>query len=191
MISIPDTFACPADIKKAMPLAIEGMRRHGVLSEACRGSGIGRSTLYKMMREMPDFKKQMKHAHQENLDELERAMRERAKHPRGDLAGIFILKHNREKYREVQRVELTGKDGAPVAYTDAKSELLQRLAAVQKRGAIDVQAVGSGGAGGGNLGEVGLSGAGRNLQIERGQHAEKVRQQITKVGEGKVKNSRK
>ncbi len=44
----------------------------------------------------------------------------------------------------IQRVELTGKDGAPVAYSDAKQELLQRVQAVLARGAQDVQVVSGG-----------------------------------------------
>jgi hypothetical protein len=113
-------------------------------------------------------------AKQELLDVLETAMIARGMQPRGDLAGIFITKHNRKRYLEVQRVELTGRDGAPVTYLDAKEELLRRIAAVEQRGAIPVEAV---------------AGSHRP-QLLGGSDAEKV--QIHKVdGVAKVKGSRR
>ena len=47
------------------------------------------------------------------------------------------------RYREIQRVELTGKGGGPVAYTEAKQELLRRLESIALKGqAVDAVVVG-------------------------------------------------
>ena len=152
------------------------MRRFSTKVYACRFSGYGRIALNDLLKSDTDFRKMMWAAKQEGLDELETAMQLRGSLPRGDLAGIFILKHNRERYREVQRVELTGRDGAPVAYVDAKEELLRRVQQALTRGAVEVKAVGES----------------RNLQLERGHDAEAVRKQITKAnGDEKVRRSRK
>lgn len=177
---VPHAYAMPseADLEDAKIRACDGMRAYGTKVYACRLSGIGRVRLNELIKSDPHFKRMLWSAKQEGLDELETAMRLRGSLPRGDLAGIFILKHNRERYREVQRVELTGRDGAPVAYVDAKEELLRRVQAALSRGALDVKALGAGG--------------GRNLALERGQEAEKVRAQVTKVdGDKGVRGLRK
>lgn len=149
---LPDTYARPLEryIPQAKLAAIDAMRRHGVIAEACRASGIGRSVLYELMKSDPDFRLRMQHARQERFDELERAMIERGGYFKGDLAGIFALKHNRKRYREVSRVELTGKEGGPVAYVDAKAELLRRLEQIAARSA-PAQLAGSGGSRGPEL----------------------------------------
>lgn len=171
---VPHYRAVPADLEAAKVLACEGMRAYGTKVYACRLSGMGRATLNDLLKSDPEFKRALWLAKQEGLDELETAMRLRGSLPRGDLAGIFILKHNRERYREVQRVELTGKDGAPVAYTDAKAELLQRILSAEKRGAIDVGVVG-----------------GRNLALESGEAKESLRAQVRKASGSTVKGSRR
>jgi len=80
----------------------------------------------------------VKDARNEYYDELERCMAERGHLPRGDLAGIFILKHRRKAFSEVQRIELTGSGGGPVQYTDTvKAELLARLMTVKQRAGLD------------------------------------------------------
>lgn len=46
---------------------------------------------------------------------------------RDTLAGIVLLKNNTKRYREVSRVELSGRDGGPILTLDAKEELIRRL----------------------------------------------------------------
>lgn len=145
MPPVPEHRAMPKDLEAAKLLACDGMRRFGTKVYACRASGIGRSALNDLLKTDEDFRRALWAAKQELYDELETAMTLRGCLPRGDLAGIFVLKHSRKKYREVQRVELTGRDGAPVAYTDAKAELLQRISAHVARSATVVEVAGVGG----------------------------------------------
>ena len=152
---IPLTNTVPVDLPTAKGLAIEAMRIHGVFVEACRWSGIGRSILYRELRGDPEFRRAMAHAKRDCLEDLERAMLERGKYWRGDLAGIYYLKNNHPRYREVSRIELTGKDGGPLQYEAAKEELgrrLEKLHAALQESAQDAQLVGSRGLGKGSRG---------------------------------------
>jgi hypothetical protein len=128
----PIPFA-DADVEPGKPLelakakAVEAMTEWGVLVEASRASGIGRNRLIAHMRTDPLFKERMRAAVKNNNERIEREMRRRGMLAKGELAGIFVMKHNIPKYREVQRVELTGKGGGPVGYVDMKAELLKKL----------------------------------------------------------------
>lgn len=119
------------DLLQAKVQAIEAMQEFGVLVEASRASGMGRSQICYWVRKEstdPDFQLAMRQARRECQERLEGAFIARGRQRGGDLAGIFYLKHNRERYREIQRVELTGKDGSPLQALDAaKAELLLRL----------------------------------------------------------------
>jgi hypothetical protein len=139
---IPDTYHRPADLDAAKRRAIRAMREHGVLAEASRAGPIGRRVMYQLMKEDPAFRQQIRDAKSECLDDLERAMIARGKYSKGDLAGIFVMKHNRPRYADgPTRIELTGKDGGPVLHADAKEELgrrLDKLAAALQGDALDV-----------------------------------------------------
>lgn len=120
------------DLTQSKVQAIEAMQEFGVLVEASRASGIGRYQLEWLLRKNPEgeneFRTDMIRAKRECQERLEGAFIARGRTRGGDLAGIFYLKHNRERYREIQRVELTGKDGSPLQALDAaKAELLLRL----------------------------------------------------------------
>ncbi len=141
---LPATYTRPDNMISAKAKAIDGMREHGVIAEACRASRIGRQVLLEEMKTDAAFRRAMKHAHAECMDELERAMIERGRYSRGDLAGIFVLKHNRLKYREDKiSVEHTGKDGGPILHAEVKDELLRRLDKLADAMATDAVVVGS------------------------------------------------
>lgn len=179
-LRVPHHLELPAELEPAKMLACEGMRRTGTKIYASKMSGIGRSALNDLLKSDPEFRRAMWAARQELYDQLETAMIRRGMLPRGDLAGIFITKHNRRRYHEVQRVELTGKDGAPVAYVDAKEELLRRIAAAQSRGAIDVEAVAAG------------SGGSRGPALVGGSQSEQVKASVRKSGDSsKLRSSRR
>ncbi len=130
-LPLPDAKVSDAEMPAAKERAIRAVQEFGVWVEASRASGIGRSQLvYLLRKETPDpaFRERMFQARRECQERLEGAFIARGMTKGGDLAGIFYLKHNRTRYREVQRVELTGKDGSPLNALDAaKADLLARL----------------------------------------------------------------
>lgn len=116
-------------VEASKPRAIAAMHEFGVLVEACRASGMGRWQLQRVAKADPEFHRALQSARKECFERLEREMIRRGQFKGGDLAGIFTLKHNVGKYREITRLELTGKDGAPFnALESAKAEILTRLA---------------------------------------------------------------
>jgi len=125
-----------------------------------------------LMRNDAAFRKRMRGAQKNCIERIEREMIRRAQLKGGELAGIYITKHNILKYREIQRVELTGKGGAPVAYIDAKAELLKRLEEiVRKQKASD---------------EVMVVGGGRGPRLLKGGGSEgKGEIEVRKVDKGK------
>lgn len=142
-IPFTDADVEPSQLPEALDKAVHAMAEWGVLVEASRASGIGRSRLYKYMRADAVFKARMIDARKNNNERIEREMRARGMLPKGELAAIFVMKHNIPRYREIQRVELTGKNGGPVAYADAKQELLRRLESIALKGqAVDAVVVG-------------------------------------------------
>lgn len=126
-VPFADATVPEKDVPEAQAKAVEAMTEWGVLVEASRESGIGRYVLYQMMKHDPAFRLRMQHAKRNCMERIEREMIRRGQLKGGDLAGIFVTKHNIPRYREVQRVELTGKGGGPVGYVDVKGELLKRL----------------------------------------------------------------
>ena len=126
------------ELEAAKSRAVEAMTEWGVLVESSRASGLGRDVLYRMMRADEVFRLRMRVAKRNCMERIEREMIRRGQLKGGDLAGIFVTKHNIPKYREIQRVELTGKGGGPVGYVDVKGELLKRLESLAtKRQASD------------------------------------------------------
>ncbi len=126
---IPSTWHRPHDLEAAKVRCIRAMRLHGVLSEACRAGPIGRRVIYEVMKEDTKFRRAIYDARNDCLDELERSMLERGKYVKGDLAGIFVLKHSRQRFADKPtKIELTGKDGGPVLTQEVKQALTDRLA---------------------------------------------------------------
>lgn len=173
---VPTHTHRPKDMVAAKIKACEGMRRFGTIVYASRFSQIGRSAVYEEMKADPVFHAGLRRAKAEWLDELETAMGLRGMLPRGDLAGIFILKHNRSRYKEIQRVELSGSGGGPVQYMDVKTELLRRLTKLTPKdnvplvvNGVEVRELAARSAGsGGSAGSAGSRGPGsRGLAVVR------------------------
>lgn len=173
---LPDTFSRPVDLEAAKIRAVVAMREHGVISEASRASRIGRRVMFDLLKSDKEFRQRIRDAKSECLDDLERAMMERGKYAKGDLAGIFVMKHSRPRFADgPTRVELTGKDGGPVLHADAKEELgrrLDKLAAALQGDAIDVTGTRKGPAlvseGDGALGVSRASGSAGSAKPRRG-----------------------
>lgn len=101
-----------------------------MLVESSRESGLGRWVLQRLMKSDDEFRLRMVTAKRNCMERIEREMIRRGQIKGGDLAAIFVTKHNIPKYREINRVELTGKGGGPVATVDMKAELLKRIEAI-------------------------------------------------------------
>ena len=125
----------PKDIPAAKALVLEQIMEHGGPTEACVNAGVGRATFYDWLSE-PEFRKAYNQARgvwrASMVGDVERSFGERAQ-LRDTLAGIFLLKHNTKRYREVNRVELSGRDGGPILTLDAKVELIRRLVKMTER----------------------------------------------------------
>jgi hypothetical protein len=142
-VPFADADVSARELPRAKELAIKAFSEWGVLVEASRASRIGRDKLHEYMRQDPVFNRRMKVARRNCIERVEREMIRRGMIAKGELAAIFTLKHNKSRYREIQRVELTGRNGAPVAYVDAKAELLKRLEGLAiKSQAVEAQVVG-------------------------------------------------
>lgn len=118
--------------KRVLECLIE---KRGIVSEACRAAGIGRSTFYLWASEDEDFKKATEEAQEEAIDYVEGKLFERITGvkvykgvdaegneiiydtPPSDTAIIFYLKTKGKKrgYIEKSEVGFTDPDGKPVA----------------------------------------------------------------------------
>ncbi len=92
----------------------------GVLSSgatvtlAARGAGVALSTVYDARKAHPGFAERWDLAEESSTQALEAEARRRAL-AGSDVLMIFLLKARRPSvYREMHRVELTGKDGEPM-----------------------------------------------------------------------------
>ena len=126
-LPLTDDIVTDAELPAAKLRAIDAMGEWGVMVEASRASGIGRYNLYQLMKVDDVFRRRMLHARKNCIERIEREMIRRGQTKGGELAGIYVTKHNIPRYREIQRVELSGKGGGPVLHADVKSELLKRL----------------------------------------------------------------
>jgi hypothetical protein len=149
----------PKDVPIAQAIFLEQIERHGSPSKACITAGVGRRTFYDWLHE-PDktFWKAYGLARRvwrmSVIDDVESSFGERAQ-VRDTLAGIVLLKNNRKRYREVQRVEMSGPDGGPIVTLEAKEELIKRLERMQERleqraqtvGGVEVQSLPAGSSG--------------------------------------------
>jgi len=114
------------------PKFIEALRDTGSVYHSCKFAGIERSTAYRARDVDEQFRKAWNDALEDAGDQVEYALRKRAV-DKSDLAGIFWLKHNREKYREQSRLELTGPHGGPIEIQQAASEFDSKLDALMIR----------------------------------------------------------
>jgi hypothetical protein len=157
LLPAPKAKVSEKDLPQAKLQAIEAMQEFGVLVECSRASGMGRWQLENMVRkDSPDqeFRAGIIKARRECLDRLEGAFVARGLAKGGDLSGIFYMKNNLKKYREIQRVELTGKDGVPFNQMDAlRVELIARLTKLRGSGG-SAGSVGSGSGGSAGSGEI-------------------------------------
>jgi hypothetical protein len=130
-LPLPRDKVTEKDLAFAKTAAIEAMQEFGVLVEAGRASGMGHYQIAHAARADEgdkEFAADIRRARRQCQERLEGAFLARGMTKGGDLAGIFYLKHNLLRYREVSRLELTGKDGAPIQVIDAaKAQLLERL----------------------------------------------------------------
>jgi len=128
---IPNPRLRPSDIPAAKAMVLDGLMEHGSPSRACADAGVGRRTYYDWLYEgNKEFGKQVGKARaiwrQSCIPDVEASFMARAQ-VRDTLAGIVLLKNNTKRYREVSRVELSGRDGGPILTLDAKEELIRRL----------------------------------------------------------------
>ena len=114
------------------PKFIEALRDTASVYHSCKAAGIERSTAYRARDVDEQFRKAWNDALEDAGDQVEYALRKRAC-DKSDLASIFWLKNNREKYREHTRLELTGPQGGPIQIEQAASEFDSRLAALMTR----------------------------------------------------------
>jgi hypothetical protein len=126
----------PKDIPKAKALFLMAWEATGFASEACKAAGIGRRTFYDWLQTDSEFKSQAIAARKvwrtNVMADLEASMALRGQY-KDTLSGIFLLKHNTKRYREVSRVQLSGPDGGPIMTIDAKEELIRRIEKIAER----------------------------------------------------------
>lgn len=97
--------------KAAMLAALEN--NLGVVTEAAREAGIGRTTHYLWMNEDEEYKAMVNDLGDVILDFAEAKLHSLVK--KGDVAStIFLLKTKGKKRGYVERSELTGADGGPL-----------------------------------------------------------------------------
>jgi hypothetical protein len=134
----------PEDIPTVKAIFLEQIEQHGSPTGAAIHAGVGRRTFYGWLRE-DEFRKRYHEARRvwraSTIDDVEAAFGSRAQ-VRDTLAGIVLLKNNRKRYREVQRVEMSGPDGGPIVTLEAKEELIKRLERMQERLEQRAQTVG-------------------------------------------------
>lgn len=110
----------------------------GVVAKACKAVGISRVTAYEWRDEIPEFAEAWGKALKIGITALEDEAHRRAfdgvqepifhqgtqvgaVNKYSDTLAIFLLKaHAPEKYRERAGIELTGRNGGPVSFTDAE-----------------------------------------------------------------------
>jgi hypothetical protein len=129
----------------------EQLRRHGNKTRAAAACGVSTTTVLTHRKADPTFDEEVAEAMDAYLDGLEEEAARRARdgvpepvfykgvecgevQRYSDSLLMFLLKgRRREVYGDKSQVELTGKDGGPVAYSDAEraqkvEELLKRAA---------------------------------------------------------------
>jgi hypothetical protein len=132
-----DSNLSPSEIPTAKALVLEQICEHGSPTVACIHAGVGRRTFYQWLHENDGaFRKAYGEARRiwraSAIADIESAFSVKAQF-KDTLAGIFLLKHNTKRYREVSRVQLSGPDGGPIMTLDAKEELIRRIEKIAER----------------------------------------------------------
>lgn len=135
-----DTHLSDEQIPTAKALVLEQICEHGSPTTACIHAGVGRRTFYEWLHESDGtFRKAYVEARKvwraSAIADTESAFALRAQW-KDTLAGIFLLKHNTKRYREVNRLQLSGPDGGPILTADVKELLVQRLAKLVERAEV-------------------------------------------------------
>jgi hypothetical protein len=113
----------------------------GNVTHAAKAAGITRQAAYWARNADDAFKAAWDDAREQAIDTLELEAHRRAMKS-SDLLIIFLLKALRpEKYREHQQLELTGKAGAPVAFTIGIDRPTPALAEQARHALADPHAV--------------------------------------------------
>jgi alpha-glucuronidase len=116
------------DIQKIESLAAKGL----VQTEIAEALGICYDTFLQKKREYPQMIDAIKKGRAKGIAAVSNALFNNAVQGNNVAAQIFYLKA-RAQWKDNQSVELTGKDGGPVAFSDAKDELARLLAGIASR----------------------------------------------------------
>jgi hypothetical protein len=128
--------AKPKKRRQWKPAFLKAFAETGMVAAACKQAKVSRSYVYEARQADPRFAQMWEDIEEATTDEMEREAyrrgvegvdepvfqgKELVGHVRkfSDTLLIFMLKARKpEKYRETTRHELTGKDGAPLAFAD-------------------------------------------------------------------------
>jgi hypothetical protein len=116
-----------ADSGSWKPAFIASLRHIPVVRRACYASGVSRRYCYKVKKRDPVFAKQWDEAMELGIEHLEERSHERALTMSDTLATFLLKAHKPKLYRETIRQEVTGPNGGPVVYKDAKDKLVSKL----------------------------------------------------------------
>jgi hypothetical protein len=110
------------------------------VSAACAAIGIARKTAYEYRDFDADFKRLWDESEDRVLDAIESKLYVNALS--GDRTCIFFILQNRraDRWKNVQHSEITGKDGGPIRFEDARAELIKRIAAKKGLAVSDPEA---------------------------------------------------
>ncbi len=131
----------PEGTKVAQGEFLNGFLDHANITQACEEAMIHRELYYSWMKNDEEFRRSYRLAKRLWIDRVEMNMIRRATE-KDTLAGIFILKHNRKRYKEM----MGGKDAAAVPSEltpGIRAQLLERLErlAARERPALQVGGV--------------------------------------------------
>jgi hypothetical protein len=143
--------------RRAQAVFLEAFAQSANVTAACRKAGISRETIYRWQEHDATFSLRFKQAEAEANDVIRAAIFQRAVqgvdkplHYQGrvvvdergqrltvkeysDTLLIFLAKARMPEFRERQQLEVTGKDGGPITYTDARDILTAKLTALTER----------------------------------------------------------
>jgi hypothetical protein len=143
MPAVPRTPRTPKNARARVPRNwapkfLAAFQETGLVTEACKAAGIGRTFAYERRAEDASFAAQWADVEEQAVESLEAVAIKRA-HDGSDMLLIFLLKARRpDVYRDNHRVEHTSAEGRPISaeivhadareHADATREFLRRLA---------------------------------------------------------------
>lgn len=116
-----------ADGGQWKPAFIASLRHIPVVRRACYAAGVSRRYCYKVKKHDPNFSRQWDEALEMGIENLEERAHERALTISDGLTSFLLRAHKPKHYRETIRQEVTGPNGGPVVYKDAKDKLVSKL----------------------------------------------------------------